>query len=46
MSTLVESLKRLYAKGRVTKDKLKEMVETEKITEKDYEYITGEKYKK
>ena len=45
MSTLVESLKRLYAKGKVTKAKLKEMVVSEKITAEEYEWITGEKYK-
>lgn len=44
MSTLVKSLKRLYDKGRVTKEHLQEMVTDEKITAEEYEYITGEPY--
>lgn len=47
MSTLVNSLKRLYEKGSAvcTKEKLQSMVVEEKITEDEYEYITGEPYK-
>jgi len=41
MSTLVESLKRLFKKGKVTDAKLKEMQESGKITAEEYEYITG-----
>jgi hypothetical protein len=44
MRTLVESLKRLYKKGKVTKEKLQSMVEEGTITEAEYEYITGEDY--
>ena len=38
-STLVESLKRLYSKGRVTKEKLQSMVKAETITQEEYTYI-------
>ena len=38
-STLVESLKRLYSKGRVTKAKLQAMVKAETITQEEYGYI-------
>ena len=41
MSTLVESLKRLYASKKVTDEKLKEMVAQGKITQEEYEYIVG-----
>lgn len=44
MNTLVLSLKRLYAAKKVTKAKLKEMVQEEKITADEYEYITGTAY--
>lgn len=44
MRTYVESLKRLYAKGRVTKEQLIERVEDGKITAAEYKYITGEEY--
>ena len=40
-SILVESLKRLYLKGKVTKTKLKDMVKNETITQEDYDYITS-----
>lgn len=40
--TLVESLKRLYTKGKVSKDKLQESLQKGTITEEDYAYITGE----
>lgn len=42
--TLVESLKRLYAKGKVTKDKLQESLQKGTITAEDYQEITGEAY--
>ena len=44
MSTLVKSLKRLYEKGRLTKEQIRERVEKGTITEEEYEYITGEPY--
>jgi len=44
MRTLVESLKRLYKKGKVTKEKLQNMVDEGTITEIEYEYITGEDF--
>lgn len=44
MSILVESLKRLYAAGKVTDKQLKERVEKGIITEEEYKYITGKKY--
>ena len=44
MSTLVESLKRLYHKERISKEDVAERVATGKITETEYQYITGEEY--
>lgn len=41
---LVNSLKRLYAAGRVTKEQMEERVARGTITEADYEEITGEAY--
>lgn len=41
MRTLVESLKRLYAKGNVTLEKLADMVKKKTITQEEYQYITG-----
>lgn len=43
-STLVESLKRLYEAGRLTKAQIAERVKKGTITAKDYQYITGEPY--
>ena len=43
-SILVNSLKRLYTAGRVTKEQLTERVEKGTITEADYQEITGEAY--
>lgn len=40
MSTFVESLKRLYHAGKITAEKLKNMVKNNTITETDYTYIT------
>lgn len=40
-STLVESLKRLYTKGRVTETKLQDMVKAETISKEEFEYITS-----
>ena len=44
-SILVESMKRLYQSGKITKVSVKVRVKSGKITEDDYEYIVGEKYK-
>lgn len=41
MRTLVESLKRLYKKGKVTKKKLQEMVDAGTITQDEYNYVIG-----
>jgi len=41
---LVNSLKRLYAAGRVTKEQIAERAEKGTITEADYQEITGEAY--
>lgn len=41
MKGLVESLKRLFAGGKVTKGKLVQMVETGKITAEEQAYIVG-----
>ena len=45
-SILVNSLKRLYAAGRVTKEQIVERVKKGTITEADYQEITGEAYGK
>ena len=44
MSTLVESLKRLYEAGRLSLDQMKERVKKGTITEDEYKYITGKDY--
>ena len=44
MRILVESFKRLYKAGRLTKDQMKERVARGLIDEDEYEYITGEPY--
>ena len=44
MRMLVQSLKRLYNKGRLTKEQIKERVEKGTITQEEYEYIVGEPY--
>lgn len=44
MSTLIESLKRLYEAGRLTLAQIKERVKKGTITENEYKYITGEDY--
>ena len=45
VSILVESMKRLYQGGKITKENVKVRVKSGKITVDDYEYIVGEKYK-
>ena len=42
MSTLVESLKRLYTKGKVKREKIEEMTARGKITKEEKGYILGE----
>lgn len=42
MRTLVRSLQRLYNQGRVTKERLLEMVTKGTITQEEYEWIVGE----
>lgn len=44
MRMVVESFKRLYNKGTLTKEQVKERVANGKITEDEYTYITGEEY--
>ena len=44
MRILVESFKRLYESGRVTKNEMQTRTKSVRITEEEYEYITGEKY--
>ena len=44
MRTLVESLKRLYKKGSLTLEQVRERVEKGSISESEYEYITGKWY--
>lgn len=42
MSNFVESLKRLYATGKITDDKLSEFQTSRKITEEERIYIAAE----
>lgn len=44
MRTLVESLKRLYNKERLTREQIAERVAKGSISAEEYEYITGEHY--
>lgn len=41
---LINSLKRLYAAGRVTREQIRERAEKGTITKADYQEITGEAY--
>ena len=41
MSQLIESLKRLYKNGRISKEKLLQMISEGKITKVDFKYIIG-----
>ena len=43
-SILVESMKRLYQDGKITKENVSARIKSGKITEDEYEYITGEAY--
>lgn len=44
MKMLVESLKRLFECGKLTKEQIAERVEKGSVTKDDYTYITGEEY--
>lgn len=44
MRTLVESLKRLYNRGRLTIEQVAERVTKGSISADEYQYITGEEY--
>lgn len=44
MKMLVESLKRMYKKGTLTREQIAERVAKGSISAEEYEYITGEKY--
>lgn len=44
MKMLVESLKRMYTKGTLTKEQIAERVAKESISAEEYVYITGEAY--
>ena len=45
-STVAVVMKRLYEKQEITKEQVKERVESGKLTKTDYKYITGEAYAK
>lgn len=42
MRTVVESFKRLYNSGKLTREQVKERVDSGKISAEEYEYITGD----
>lgn len=42
MTQLVESLKRLFSKGKLSSKKLQEMLQKQTITSYEYQYIIGE----
>ena len=44
MKTLVESLKRLFESGKLTKEQIAERVGKGSITKDDYRYVTGDEY--
>lgn len=44
MKMLVESLKRMYKKGTLTKEQISVRVAKGSISADEYEYITGEKF--
>lgn len=43
MSTLTESLRRLFLNGKVTMEKLEQMQRDGKITTEEFSYITAER---
>lgn len=46
MGALAAVMKRLYIKGEITEDQVKERVKSGKITEEDFKYITGGEYER
>ena len=42
--TIINSMKRLYSAGRITKDDIIERVKNGKLTTDEYKTITGEDY--
>ena len=42
MKMMVESCKRLYVSGKLTKEQISERKDSGKISAEEYEYITGE----
>lgn len=44
MRTLVESLKRLHERGKLTREQVEERVAKGSISADEFQYITGEKY--
>ena len=44
MRILVESMKRLYSRKKITKEQIAERVANGHISADEYEYITGEKF--
>lgn len=44
MRTLVESLKRLYEKGKLTREQVAERVAKGSISADEFQHITGEKF--
>lgn len=44
MKILIESLKRLYKEGTLTKEQITERVQKNSISADEYQYITGEVY--
>lgn len=41
MSTFVESLKRLYARGKINDEKLQFLLNEKKLSQEEYDYIKG-----
>ena len=41
MTIFAESLKRLYENGKVSLDKIKELLNSKKINQEEYNYITN-----
>lgn len=41
MNVLIESLKRLFKNGQITKEQLKDMIADKKISKDEYEYIVN-----
>ena len=41
MRTFVESLRRLYVAGRITREKIASFLESGKITQEEFDYIVG-----